>query len=83
MTTLSFNDLGISKYTVDILTKKGYQIPTDVQAAMIPVFFKSKQDIIARAATGTGKTGAFGIPLIDTMDVSQKHVEAIAIAPTR
>ena len=83
MSKKSFNELGISKDTVGILTKKGYQSPTDIQAALIPAFFESSQDIIAQADTGTGKTGAFGIPLIDTMDEELKHVQAIAIAPTR
>ena len=83
MAKQTFDALGISKDTVSILTKKGYQVPTDIQAALIPAFFESDQDIIAKADTGTGKTGAFGIPLIDTMDARQKQVQAIAIAPTR
>ncbi len=83
MSNKAFVDLGISQETVAILSKKGYETPTKIQAALIPEFFNSSQDIIAKADTGTGKTGAFGIPLIDTIDTNQKGVHAIAIAPTR
>ena len=83
MSKPSFYDLGISKDTSAVLLKKGYEFPTDIQAALIPAFSDTSQDIIAQADTGTGKTGAFGIPLIDTMNEDEKFVQAIAIAPTR
>ena len=83
MSLSTFKSLGVSEETVAILTKKGYQTPTPIQSALIPVFFESDQDIIGKADTGTGKTGAFGIPLIDTIESNKKGVQAIAIAPTR
>jgi ATP-dependent RNA helicase DeaD len=83
MKQLSFLDLGISKETLDVLNKKGYQRPTEIQSALIPEFLTSSDDIMAKADTGTGKTGAFGIPLIEKMIISQHVVQAMVIAPTR
>ena len=83
MTTDSFKTLGISEDTATILEKKGYKVPTDIQRMLIPKFLGSSDDIIAKADTGTGKTGAFGIPLIDALDTSNTSVQAMALAPTR
>ncbi len=83
MSQKSFSSLGVSQDTVSILDKKGYEFATPIQEELIPHFFNSDQDLIAQAATGTGKTGAFGIPLIDAMDYAKKEVQAIALAPTR
>ncbi|MBL6722433.1 MAG: DEAD/DEAH box helicase [Candidatus Margulisbacteria bacterium] len=83
MTLLTFSELGVSKKTCQILEKKGYQNPTDIQSIMIPAVLGSSDDIIAKADTGTGKTGAFGIPLVDAIDLKNPIVQAIAIAPTR
>ncbi len=79
----NFDSLGLSQAMVDALTKRGYQIPTEIQHLLIPYFLSEQTDIIAQAATGTGKTGAFGIPLIDQMDVNNKSVQALVLAPTR
>mgnify|MGYP001223553219 CR=1 FL=1 len=83
MTLTTFKSLGVSEETVTILTKKGYETPTPIQSALIPVFFDSEQDIIGKADTGTGKTGAFGIPLIDTVNISRSNVQALVLTPTR
>ena len=81
--TNNFESLGLSQEMVSTLTKLGYEKPTDIQHLLIPFFLSESTDIIAQAATGTGKTGAFGIPLIDQMDSSKKGVQALVLAPTR
>ena len=83
MSQKKFVNLGISQDTVSVLDKKGYEFATPIQEELIPHFFESNQDLIAQAATGTGKTGAFGIPLIDSMNTDNKSVQALVLAPTR
>lgn len=80
---LAFSDLNLSESTRKAIEAKGFTIPTPVQAAVIPLLLQGNQDIIAQAQTGTGKTAAFGIPLIEKIDPSAKGVQAIILAPTR
>ena len=61
---LTFADLGLSEEILQALEKKGYGYPTRIQAEAIPEFLQWK-DVIAKAPTGTGKTFAFGIPMIE------------------
>ena len=79
----SFESIGLSQAMVATLIKRGYETPTDIQSELIPQFINDESDIIALAATGTGKTGAFGIPLIDQMDTTKKVIQALVLAPTR
>ena len=58
-------------------------VPTDIQKKTIPVVLFQKEDVVALAKTGTGKTAAFGLPLIELTDFSKKHVQALIVAPTR
>jgi len=81
--SISFNTLGLTPPMVATLAKRGYKNATSIQAQLIPEFLNTSDDLIALAATGTGKTGAFGIPLIDQMDKTIKHVQALVLAPTR
>ena len=83
MSQKKFSSLGISQDTVTVLDKKGYEFATPIQEELIPHFFNNSKDLIAQADTGTGKTGAFGIPLIDTMEAGVKQIQAIVLAPTR
>ncbi|MEK9728005.1 MAG: DEAD/DEAH box helicase [Candidatus Margulisiibacteriota bacterium] len=83
MSNKFFNELGLSQAMVATLTKRGYETPTDIQTLLIPEFLNETSDIIAQAATGTGKTGAFGIPLIDQLDVTKKELQGLVLAPTR
>ncbi|MGC6367986.1 MAG: DEAD/DEAH box helicase [Candidatus Marinamargulisbacteria bacterium] len=80
---IQFDSLGLTEATVATLTKRGYEIPTDIQKQLIPEFLNDETDLIAQAATGTGKTGAFGIPLVDQLDVKTPGIHALVIAPTR
>jgi len=79
---LSFRDLGLSEAMLKALEKKGYGYPTTIQAKAIPEFMQWK-DVIAKAPTGTGKTFAFGIPMIEHIDVDCSDVQGLVLAPTR
>ncbi len=78
-----FRKLGISENTLKALEKKGFEEPTPIQAKTIPLLIKGFQDVIGQAQTGTGKTAAFGIPLIEKLEENQRHVQAIILTPTR
>ena len=79
---LTFKDLGLSDAMLKALEQKGYGWPTTIQAEAIPHFMQWK-DVIAKAPTGTGKTFAFGIPMIEHIDASLEAVQGLILAPTR
>ncbi len=79
----NFTALGLSKKTITALSKKGFEEPTEIQALTIPLLLENKIDIIAQAQTGTGKTAAFALPLIEKIKKTSKKVQAIILAPTR
>ncbi len=79
---ITFADLGLSEAMLKALEKKGYGWPTTIQAEAIPHFMQWK-DVIAKAPTGTGKTFAFGIPMIEHIDPENEAVQALILAPTR
>ncbi len=80
--TISFQDLGLSQEMLKALEKKGYGYPTTIQQLAIPEFMQWK-DVIAKAPTGTGKTFAFGIPMIEHVDPQCPEVQGLILAPTR
>ena len=79
---VTFADLGLSENMLKALEKKGYGYPTTIQQEAIPSFMQWK-DVIAKAPTGTGKTFAFGIPMIEHVDASCPEVQGLILAPTR
>ena len=79
---ITFSDLGLSEAMLKALEKKGYGYPTTIQAEAIPHFMQWK-DVIAKAPTGTGKTFAFGIPMIEHIDAENDAVQGLILAPTR
>ena len=79
---ITFSDLGLSEAMLKALEKKGYGYPTTIQQEAIPCFLEWK-DVIAKAPTGTGKTFAFGIPMIEHIDASSDAVQGLILAPTR
>lgn len=84
MTNLAkFRDLGLSEMMLNSLHKKGFEEPTPIQAKTIPFLLNNEKDLIGKAQTGTGKTAAFGIPLIENIVPESKKVQAIILAPTR
>ncbi len=78
----TFESLGLSEAMLKALEAKGYGYPTTIQAEAIPHFLQWK-DVIAKAPTGTGKTFAFGIPMIEHIDPADESVQALVLAPTR
>ena len=81
-TNTTFQDLGLSDAMLKALEKKGYGYPTTIQQEAIPPFMEWK-DVIAKAPTGTGKTFAFGIPMIEHIDAESEAVQGLILAPTR
>jgi ATP-dependent RNA helicase DeaD len=81
-TRIQFSDLHLSHEIGKAIEKMGFEEPTSIQALAIPVI-ESGRDVTAQAQTGTGKTSAFGIPIIGSIDPSQRVVQAIVLCPTR
>ena len=79
----TFKDLGINKEYVKSLKEMNIKVPTDIQKQAIPVLLKSKTDLIGLAQTGTGKTAAFGLPLLHKINPENKEIQALILAPTR
>ena len=79
---ITFESLGLSPEMLKALEKKGYGYPTTIQAEAIP-YFMQWRDVIAKAPTGTGKTFAFGIPMIEHIDPESAEVQGLILAPTR
>ena len=77
-----FDTFGLSEATMRAIRNKGYTISTPVQAGCIPPMLAGK-DVIAKAPTGTGKTMAFGLPIIERVDRESEAVQALILAPTR
>lgn len=82
-TTTTFADMGLSNAMVKALAKKGYEEPSAIQALVIPEFLKEQSNLIGQAQTGTGKTAAFAIPIIETLVTEPGIVKALILAPTR
>ena len=81
---MTFNDLQIDPRLVKLLKQEGFETPTPIQQAIIPVF-RDKRDVLAVAQTGTGKTGAFVIPLLhNTLTAgARSEIKALILVPTR
>lgn len=79
----TFSDLGISKETVTRLAKLEITQPTQVQEKTIPFALFKKKDMVVLAKTGTGKTAAFGLPMLQKIDVNSATVQVLILAPTR
>lgn len=79
----TFLSLGLSAETCEQLRKKGFEYPTPIQEQTIPLLLANEVDVVGQAQTGTGKTAAFGLPIIDLLDTNNPHVQALVLAPTR
>jgi ATP-dependent RNA helicase DeaD len=80
--TYFYKDMGLSGATMKALDKKGFVQATPIQGGAIPYFMEWK-DVVAKAPTGTGKTLAFGIPMVEHIDPDSDAVQALVLAPTR
>jgi ATP-dependent RNA helicase DeaD len=80
--SVSFAGLGLNEPVIQALTEVGYEFPTPIQAATIPVLL-SGADLLGQAQTGTGKTAAFALPLLSRLDLTQRAPQALVLVPTR
>ncbi|SEK73339.1 DEAD/DEAH box helicase [Parapedobacter koreensis] len=78
-----FIELGIRHDIVNAITELGFEKPTPIQEQAVPVLLTGSNDFVGLAQTGTGKTAAFGLPLLELLDFSQKHPQALILCPTR
>ena len=79
----AFEALGLNEQLVQAITDLGFETPTSIQEKAIPVLLSGTTDFIGLAQTGTGKTAAFGFPLLQLIDASQRHPQALIVCPTR
>src|SRR5829696_6125800 len=78
-----FAELGLNERLVQATDELGFTEPTPIQQQAIPVLLSGTKDLIGLAQTGTGKTAAFGLPLLQLVDGGQKHPQALIVCPTR
>ena len=79
---LNFSDLGLDDQLLEVVKRTGFEEPTPIQSKTIPLVL-SGIDVIGQAQTGTGKTAAFGLPLLQKIDYSRREIQALVISPTR
>ena len=79
----TFDELGVSEQIRRAIEEMGFVQPMPVQEAVIPYLLGMRRDVIALAQTGTGKTAAFGIPLLQRIDLSSRTTQALVLSPTR
>ena len=80
---MTFEELGVREDLLKAITELGYENPMPVQEKVIPHLLNEDNDVVALAQTGTGKTAAFGLPVLQRIDVSRKVPQALIISPTR
>ena len=79
----SFSKLGLDEDILKAVQKMGFETPSEIQSKAIPQLLDKKTDLVALAQTGTGKTAAFGFPLLQKIDIKRKVVQGLIVAPTR
>ena len=79
----SFEEIGLSKELLKSIGEIGFKTPTPIQKKSIPFLLRKNKDLIALAQTGTGKTAAFGLPILQQIDNRVKNVQTIVLCPTR
>ena len=79
----TFSSLGIHNDYIKAIKELGISDPSEIQEKTIPVLLKSATDFIGLAQTGTGKTAAFGLPVLHHIDASSDHIQALILSPTR
>ncbi len=80
---MTFEELGIDARIMKAINELGYETPMPIQEKVIPVLLQSAHDVIGLAQTGTGKTAAFGIPIIQKTDIAFRHPQTLILCPTR
>ena len=81
---MTFQKLGINEHILKAITALGFDKPTPIQQQSIPILLKGETDYVGLAQTGTGKTAAFGLPLINSIDPNKHNtIQALILCPTR
>ena len=83
MSEINFEGLGLSEEMLNSIKMKGFEEPTEIQSKIIPLILANKTDLIGQAQTGTGKTAAFGLPILDLLTSNSKKIQALVLVPTR
>jgi len=83
MVNNSFNEFGFSEELLQAIELKGFEEPTEIQKKIIPLILENKIDLIGQAQTGTGKTAAFALPIIEHLQAKAGHLQALVLVPTR
>ena len=79
----TFNDLGLNEDLINAINDLGFEKPSEVQEKAIPILLNEETDLVALAQTGTGKTAAFGFPLLQKINVDSKTTQGLILSPTR
>ena len=80
---VTFEELGLNEYTLKAVAKKGFKVPSPIQVLAIPRLLNGDANLIARARTGTGKTAAFGLPIMQSISGKTDKPQALVLEPTR
>ncbi|MFT5125429.1 MAG: ATP-dependent RNA helicase DeaD, partial [Verrucomicrobiales bacterium] len=80
---MDFESTGLNPQLLKAVKKLGFEAPMPVQAAVLPILLTEATDIVGLAQTGTGKTGAFGLPLLQLIDPMKRHTQGVILCPTR
>ena len=79
----TFNELGLIPELLDAIAARGFETPTPIQAEMIPFLLNQERDVTGLAQTGTGKTAAFALPILQKLDLTDRTIQVLILAPTR
>ena len=79
----NFSELGVEESILNAIQELGFENPTPIQEQTIPVFLETERDILGLAQTGTGKTAAFGLPILQLINPAARHIQSLVICPTR
>jgi ATP-dependent RNA helicase DeaD len=79
----TFKETGLRSEILKSLDQMGFEVPTPIQSKTIPYILESTNDLVALAQTGTGKTAAFGLPVLNKIDLSRNEIQSIVLCPTR
>ena len=80
---ISFEELGLNQQVLEAIEKKGFKTRSPIQVLAIPRLLSGDTNLIAKARTGTGKTAAFGLPIVQNIHEESDHVRALVLEPTR
>ena len=79
----TFKELGLNEDLISAITDLGFETPSDVQAKAIPILLEKETDLVALAQTGTGKTAAFGFPMLQKINIDSRTTQGLILSPTR